>query len=136
MRLFRRHHLAHNRRSATAAIAAIAATRMPTQARSGDERSLSFVPLVDMVFRQPDHFSVWRRICSISGNPHAYMQDFWHTIAVLPLPPFMPFVPICPSDTDDTDDISDNWSSLAISYSQDSHILILIILIRFLIAAA
>ncbi|MBL8153430.1 MAG: hypothetical protein JNM70_04530, partial [Anaerolineae bacterium] len=82
------------------------------------------VPLVDMAFRQPDHFSVQRRICSISGNPLAYMQGFWHTIAVLPLLPFMPFVPICPSDTDDTDDISDN-----------SHILILLILIRFLIAA-
>jgi hypothetical protein len=49
----------------------------------------------------------------------AYMQSTWHTIAILPVPPFGP---ICPSDTDD---ICDN-----------SHILILIILIGFLIAVA
>jgi hypothetical protein len=68
----------------------------------------------------------------------AYMPGFWHSTAVPQLPKLPQFVQHRVSammlSVTDTDNRSDNSLSLAISCSQDSHILILIILIRFLIA--
>ncbi|MBL8157003.1 MAG: hypothetical protein JNM70_22710 [Anaerolineae bacterium] len=126
MRLFRHHHLAQNCRSAIAEIAAVSATKTPMQTRSGtsDRSAICFwCPFSGHGFLAARSLECLAAHLQHFWHKAAYMQALWHTIAILPLLQLPPFVPIRPSGMDDLDDILDN-----------SHILILIILITFLIA--